>query len=213
VQGDKPATEPSTTSSLQPTTAPEHINPTSRVELPPATGGSTSAAPPAQPQHLCVTVVAHVMLGGGFRECGSPNPSLVAIFGIGDGATVSADRQDANEQPTPAIDAEVSGDDGIGSGGVSADVPLHGAPSVGGNLGLLEFGPEGTITRKDGRLATDFGLTGPIPTGKETQKTSQPGEHGVSANASIDGEVPISWRYVRLDTLMPPVSQHMFFGF
>jgi hypothetical protein len=213
VQGDKPTPEPSTTSRLQPTTAPEHISPASHVELPPATGGTTNATPAPQSRKLCVTVTAHELLGGGFRYCNGPSPSLVVIGGIGEGASVSVDRQNADEHPSAAIHGELSAKDGIVSAGLSGDLPLNGEPSVSGNAGILGFGPSATVTGKDGSLAADLGIDGPLPSGKKTQKPRRPAERGAGAEASVDVEIPVSWHFVQPDTLLTPVGRHLFFGF
>jgi hypothetical protein len=213
VQGDTPTEAPSTGTSLQPTTSPEHVG-DANVDLPPATGGSTNATPaPPKPKDVCVTVTAHELIGGGFRYCNGPSRSLVVIGGVGEGGGISIDRQDPDEAPSIALHSDLSVSDGIASAGASGDLPLHGEPSVSANAKLLDFGPEGTITRKDGALSADGAIDGPLPSGKKSTKESQNDEHGVRTEASVDVEVRVSWHYLIPDTLLSPVGRHLFFGF
>jgi hypothetical protein len=213
VQGDTPTYTTSTSTSLQPTTSPEHIG-DAHVDLPPATGGSTNATPaPPKRKDVCVTVTAHELIGGGFRYCDGPSRSLVVIAGVGEGGGVSVDRQNPDDRPSASLHAELSDKYGIGSAGASGDLPLHGEPSVSANVGALGYGPEGTITRTNGALSADGGIEGPLPKGKKSTKKSQTDEHGTGADASVDVEVPVTWHYLIPDTLFTPIGRHLFFGF
>ncbi len=198
---------------VQPTTAPQEVTGNDKVDLPPASGGTTNAQPPKPADHICTTATFHDLIGGGFRYCTGPSPSLVVIAGIGEGGGVSVDREPA-DAPSPTLHGELSIGDGLASGGVSGDVPLHGAPSAGANAGVLGFGPSATVTRSsDGSPSGQLGVQGPLSTGKKNSKSSKAkSSGGAKADASVDVEVPLSWRYIQPDTLISPLGHNLYFG-
>jgi hypothetical protein len=166
------------------------------------------------PTKLCATATFHDLVGGGFEACGGPSPSLVVIVGIGEGGSASVDRQPAGDRPTLSLHGDLSASDGLGSAGTSADIPLHGSPSIGASAGVLGFGPDAAITRSDKKFATQFGVEGPLSKPEKTQSSGSTSHHSVSADASLDLHVPIPWQYVQPDSLITPAtSRQLLFGF
>jgi hypothetical protein len=198
---------------VQPTTAPQEITANDKADLPPANGGTTNAQPPKQADHICTTATFHDLIGGGFRYCTGPSSSLVLIAGVGEGGGVSVDREPADAS-SPTLHGELSIGDGLASGGVSGDLPLHGPPSIGANAGVLGYGPNATVTRaSDGSPAAQLGLQGPLSAGNKNGKPSKSkSSQGAKADAFVDVEVPLSWRYIQPDTLISPLRHNLYFG-
>jgi hypothetical protein len=135
----------------------------------------------------------------------------VLIAGVGEGG-VGVDREPA-EAPSPTLHGELSGAEGFASGGLGGDLPMHGAPTVRASAGILGYGPTASVSGRDGAPPVQFGVRGPLSNRKSDRRTAKSaGKRGVGADASVDVQVPLSWRCVQPDILLAPIGHHLYFG-